>query len=258
MLDGHSFASPPVGFLILDKPLCMTSMQAVAAVRRRAGGKGIRTGHAGTLDPLATGVLVVAIGRAATRIIDMVQSLPKRYLTTIDLSAFTTTDDREGTRTEVPLTDAPQRERIERTLREQFIGEVRQTPPAYSAVKVSGRRAYRLARAQGSGEGAKSSLEAVEEGMQARMIRIDSIGIVSYEWPLLTLDIRCGKGTYIRRLARDLGIALGTGGHCAWLRRTAIGPFTDSRAIALADLPEVLGQDDVLSIDDVRASIEGT
>ncbi len=222
-------------------------MQAVAAVRRRAGGKGVKVGHAGTLDPLATGVLVIAIGREATRLIDRIQALPKRYVTTIDLSAFTATDDREGERQEIAVQSPPSRTAIETVLSDQFTGSILQTPPAYSAVKVSGRRAYRLARTPGAPP------RAIEDRLVPRTIRIDSISITAYDWPLLTLDIRCGKGTYIRRLARDLGTALGTGGHCTSLRRIEIGPFTESQAIAPSALPEQLDQNDLLSIDAARS-----
>jgi len=257
-----SVPKPLVGFLILDKPLGISSMHAVAAVRRRAGGKGAKVGHAGTLDPLAAGVLVIAIGRGATRLIDEVQALPKRYTTTIDLSAFTSTDDLEGARSEVEVTELPSRAAIERITREQFTGEIVQIPPAYSAVKVGGRRAYALARREAMAEGTPGFLSAANRNIEAqispRTIRIDSLDIISYDWPLLTLDIRCGKGTYIRRLARDLGNALGTGGHCASLRRTEIGPFAQARTIALEKLPQALAQEDLLSIDEVRAIIAGS
>jgi tRNA pseudouridine55 synthase len=221
------------GIFALDKPLGMTSMQAVALVRRRAGGA--RTGHAGTLDPLATGVLVIALGKC-TRQIESLMATDKRYETVIDLSAFTTTDDIEGPRTEVvPGTPGaasvpPAREAIERVLRDRFTGTVMQRPPAFSAMKVGGRRAYALARQGASPE------------LAPRPVRIDAIDVLGYEWPRLSLDIRCGKGTYVRSIARELGEALGTGGHCASIRRTAVGAWTASCAISPEALPAAVTQ----------------
>ena len=209
-------------------------MKAVAIVRRRAGGA--RTGHAGTLDPLATGVLVLALGKC-TKQIDSLMATEKRYLTTIDLTAFTTTDDVEGERTEVvPGTPGarpapPTRGEVERTLAERFTGTVMQRPPAFSAMKVGGRRAYALARKG----------EAPE--LAARPVTINSVTITAYEWPLLSLDIHCGKGTYVRSIARELGQALGTGGHCTMIRRTAVGEFTIDRAVPLEAVPERITQE---------------
>lgn len=199
-------------------------MQAVATVRRRAGG--VKTGHAGTLDPLASGVLVLALGRA-TKCIDRIMVTDKRYRTDIDLSAFTSTDDSEGVRKEVNVAAPPTQQQIESALR-GFIGEIQQVPPAYSAVKVGGRRAYKLARA-----GAEPKLEP-------RIVHIHDLTLLAYDWPIATVELYCGKGVYVRGLARDLGRELGTGGHCAALRRTAVGPFGESMAIALDDVPEPL------------------
>lgn len=221
------------GIFALDKPIGMTSMQAVALVRRRAGGA--RTGHAGTLDPLATGVLVIALGKC-TRQIESLMATDKRYETVIDLSAFTTTDDVEGPRTEVvPGTPGaaaapPTRDEISRVLAARFTGTVMQRPPAFSAMKVGGRRAYALAR-----RGAAPDLAP-------RPVRIDGIDVLGYAWPRLTLDIRCGKGTYVRSIARELGEALGTGGHCASIRRTAVGAWTASHAVAVDALPATVTQ----------------
>ena len=225
---------PIHGILSLDKPLGFSSMKAVAIVRRRAGGA--RTGHAGTLDPLATGVLVLAIGKC-TRQIESLMATEKRYLTTIDMTAFTTTDDVEGERTEVVLgtpgarAAAPARAEIEALLAERFTGTVMQRPPAFSAMKVGGRRAYALARKG----------EAPE--LAPRPVTIHSITVTDYAWPLLSLDIHCGKGTYVRSIARELGQALGTGGHCTMIRRTAVGSFTIDRAVSMDALPEKITQE---------------
>ena len=217
---------PLSGVLAIDKPLGISSMTAVSIVRRRAGGT--RTGHAGTLDPLATGVLVLALGKC-TRQIDALMATEKRYDTTIDLTAFTTTDDVQGERTEVPLAPgraAPTRAEIERLLAERFTGTVMQRPPAFSAMKVGGRRAYALARAGQAPE------------LAPRPVTIHSVTVTSYEWPVLALSMHCGKGTYVRSLARELGMALGTGGHCTMIRRTAVGDFTLDRAVPLDAVPQ--------------------
>ncbi len=212
----------------MDKPLGMTSMRAVETVRRRADGA--RTGHAGTLDPLATGVLVMALGRF-TRHIEALMATDKRYETRVDLSAFTTTDDSEGERTEVCVLTPPAPAVIETLLRQRFTGAIQQRPPAFSAVKLGGRRSYQLARAGKAPEPAP------------RTVHVHSIHVTGYEYPFLDLAIHCGKGTYVRSLARDIGTSLGTGGTCASIRRTAVGTFSVDRAIRVADLPDRITQE---------------
>lgn len=218
------------GILVLDKPLGWSSMKAVAVVRRRAGG--VRTGHAGTLDPLATGVLVMALGRA-TRLIEQLMATEKGYRTTVDLGAFTTTDDREGERTEVPVSAPPTREAIDAAI-QRFVGTIQQRPPAFSAMKVNGRRAYQLAR------------RGREVELAPRPVQVHALRCTRYEWPEVELEIRSGKGFYVRSLARDLGVALGTGGHCASLRRTAVGDFDESMAWSVEALPERLGPEHLI------------
>jgi tRNA pseudouridine55 synthase len=230
---------PLCGILVIDKPLGFSSMRAVSQVRRAA--LGAKTGHAGTLDPLATGVLVMALGKA-TRIIDRLMATDKRYGTTIDFSAFTTTDDREGERTEIFTAAPPTRADVIAAIA-PFIGTIQQRPPAYSAMKVGGRRAYKLAR------------QGEAPVLAHRPVVIHDLVLERYEWPLADLFIHCGKGTYIRSLARDLGVALGVGGHCAALRRTAVGPFTDSMAHRIEDLPHPLSQADLLSVDHALAMV---
>lgn len=217
-------STTPSGFLVVDKPLGMSSMRAVSIIRRKAGG--LKTGHAGTLDPLATGVLVLALGRA-TKGIELMMGTPKRYRTVIDLGAFTTTDDREGEREEVAVESPPSLERIDKAL-EAFKGRIMQRPPAFSAMKVNGKRAYKLAR------------EGKPPRMEPRPIDVHDIEIVNYQWPELELDLHVGKGFYVRSLARELGAALGTGGHCASIRRTAVGPFTLEGAVDPDDLEDPL------------------
>ncbi|MHC4493981.1 MAG: tRNA pseudouridine(55) synthase TruB [Planctomycetota bacterium] len=229
------------GILILDKPMGMSSMDAIRVVRRAAGRA--KCGHAGTLDPLASGVLVIGLGRSATRELGRFMATEKRYRTVVDLSAFTSTDDREGERREVDVADPPSASRV-RAVLDSFTGTIQQRPPAASAVKVAGRRAYAMQR---RGE---------EPELAARPVEIHAIEVVRYRWPQLELDVRCSKGTYIRSLARDIGEALGTGGHCAGLRRMAVGPFTEDEAVALDDLPEYLGESDVMPLEEALARLE--
>lgn len=233
----------PTGLLIIDKPLGKTSMHVCANIRARIRSAGapkrIKVGHAGTLDPLATGVLVVLVGKA-TRLQDRFMAGRKRYTARVDLSSRSRTDDREGPVSPVECEPAP-RAAIE-TVIPNFIGTIMQRPPAYSAMKVGGRRAYDLAR--------KSETEADMPVLAHRPITIDSIDIVEYDWPILTLDIACAKGTYIRSLARDVGEQLNTGGMLDGLIRTQVGRYTLDHAHALDDLPSNLTQQDLLPIPD--------
>jgi len=224
--------TPMCGLLVIDKPLGLSSMAVVRRVRRAAGGT--KTGHAGTLDPLATGILICCIGRA-TKQVETLMGLPKCYEATIDLSAFTATDDREGEREEIDCPTPPPREAIA-TVLTRFVGDIEQVPPAYSAVHVGGQRAYAMAR-----RGEKVTLPA-------RMVRIDAIDLLAYQWPMLRLRIRCGKGTYIRSLARAMGTGLCTGGHLAALRRTEVGRFSLEQALEIDRLERPLRQEDLLEM----------
>jgi tRNA pseudouridine55 synthase len=217
-------------------------MDVVEIIRRRAGGA--RTGHAGTLDPLATGVLVIAMGRA-TKIINRLMATEKRYRTTIDLSAFTSTDDAEGVRTDVPVSSPPTEPTVRQAL-SRFVGRIDQRPPMFSAVKIGGRRAYKLARRG----------EAVQ--IEPRMVMVHGIEFVSYQWPRVVIDIHCDKGFYVRSLARDLGEKLGAGGFCESIRRTAVGPFTLAMAKSLETLPDVVGQNDLLTIEQALKMMEAS
>ena len=215
-------------------------MTAVSVVRGKAGGA--RTGHAGTLDPLAGGVLVLALGRA-TKSIDRLMNTDKRYRTVIDLSAFTATDDLEGERAEVPVDEPPTAEAVRAVLK-RFTGPIRQRPPVFSAVKIVGRRAYKMARKG----------QAVD--LPARPVLVHTIDLISYGWPQAELAIQCGKGFYVRSLARDLGEALGTGGHCAFIRRTAVGPFTEAMATRLDDVPQPLAEEHLISMETALRMVE--
>lgn len=210
----------PNGLLVLDKPAGITSRDAV---NRAAGWFPRRTklGHTGTLDPLATGVLVLCVGQA-TRLAEFVQEMSKSYRTDAVFGVRSDTDDADGTLTPVPGAAMPALSEVESALG-RFIGTIEQVPPAFSAIKVAGRRAHDLARGG----------EAVE--LTARPVRIDRIDIVAYDPPRLTLEVYCGKGTYIRSLVRDLGDALGCGAHVATLRRLWVGPFRAEDGVSLED-----------------------
>ena len=175
-------------------------------------------GHAGTLDPLATGVLVVGVG-AATRLIGYVQRMPKRYVGTFLLGRRSPTEDVEGEVTELPDAPVPTREQIAAAA-ERFVGRIDQRPPAFSALKVAGRRAYQLAR------------QGRELQLAARPVEIHRIEVKAYEYPELVLEVACGSGTYIRSLGRDLAESLGTAAVMSGLVRTAIGGFRIEDAVA--------------------------
>jgi tRNA pseudouridine55 synthase len=197
------------GLLILDKPPALTSRKVVD--RAETWFPGVRVGHAGTLDPLATGVLVLCLGQA-TRLIEYVQRMSKTYAVGIRLGAVSDTDDADGVIQPLPDPPIPTEEDIRRLLPE-FVGEMDQVPPAHSAAHVEGRRAYQLAR------------RGREVRLAPRRVRIDRIDLIRYAFPTLELVVDCGKGTYIRSLARDLGQRLGCGGLVSSLQRTRIGPF---------------------------------
>jgi tRNA pseudouridine55 synthase len=207
------------GWLILDKPYDMTSTQAVGKVRWLFGAK--KAGHAGTLDPLATGILPIALGEA-TKTVPNVQDGEKLYRFTVKWGTSTATDDAEGT--VIGTSDIrPTAEAIEALL-PAFTGEIMQAPPAFSAIKIDGERAYDLARAG----------ETVV--IDPRPVIIESFRLVAHDGEHSSFEVACQKGTYVRALARDLAEALGTKGHVVKLHRAAVGPFTDARAIALATL----------------------
>lgn len=234
MTDPNAPPPPPSGIVLVDKPASwkIKSMTVVRSVKRRLilGGfpKSIKVGHAGTLDPLASGLLIVLVGRA-TRWCERLMAQEKEYIADIDLSRWSPTDDLEKEPHEnPPLPGAPPApERVEAVLREQFTGTIQQRPPAYSAMWVDGERAYHLARA--------GDLQT----LAARPVIIHDLRVIEYSWPNLRIDVRCGKGTYIRSMARDIGLALT--GHPAvltGLRRTAILPYRVENATPLEELPE--------------------
>jgi tRNA pseudouridine55 synthase len=213
---------PVDGWVVLDKPEEVTSTQAVAIVRRLFDAA--KAGHAGTLDPLASGVLPIALGEA-TKTVPWLMEADKSYLFTIAWGASTDTQDREGAVT--ARSDArPQDEAVTAALA-TFLGDIEQAPPAYSAIKVGGERAYDLARAG----------EAVE--LKPRQVSLYEAEAVTLTQDAASIRIRCGKGFYVRSLVRDLAAALGVEGHVAKLRRTAVGPFVEAAAISLDDLKDL-------------------
>lgn len=211
------------GVINLDKPPGITSAQAVDAVKRMLP-RGTKIGHAGTLDPFATGVLLLLVGRA-TKACERLMDSPKQYEATVKLGATTATDDLESP--EIPAPVPPRARPAAATVAgatQRFVGDIMQRPPSFSAMKVDGRRAYDLARRG----------HAVE--LEPRPVRVYGIEILEYDWPLLRLRIDCGRGTYIRSIARDLGEALGTGGYLTQLRRIRIGDFTAEFAVTVERL----------------------
>ncbi|NDC58181.1 MAG: tRNA pseudouridine(55) synthase TruB [Alphaproteobacteria bacterium] len=214
------------GWLVLDKPEDVTSTDAVAAVRRIFNAN--KAGHAGTLDPLASGILPIALGEA-TKTVPWLVEADKAYVFTIRWGISTTTQDREGAVS--AESDARPTEADIVAALARFIGEIDQTPPAYSAIKVDGERAYDLARAG----------ETVE--LKPRRVVLHEAELTTAEADLAVIRVRCGKGFYIRALVRDLAAALGVEGHVAALRRTAVGPFIEANAIGLDALKELSHKD---------------
>ncbi|SFG28579.1 tRNA pseudouridine(55) synthase TruB [Methylobacterium gossipiicola] len=209
------------GWVILDKGVGMTSTHAVAVVKRAFNAK--KAGHAGTLDPLASGILPIALGEA-TKTVPFVMDGRKAYVFTVTWGIETDTDDAEGR--PVMTSDArPEREAVEAAL-PRFIGAIEQVPPRYSAIKIAGERAYDLAR-----DG-----EVVE--LVARPVQIDHLAVVEHDGQRTVIEAQCGKGTYVRALARDLGRVLGCYGHVSALRRTRVGPFTEAESCLAATLEE--------------------
>jgi tRNA pseudouridine55 synthase len=215
---------PVHGWICLDKPLDMTSTEAVSKVRRLFNAQ--KAGHAGTLDPLASGVLPIALGEA-TKTVPFLMEAGKTYRFTIAWGTVTATFDREGA--VVAASDVrPTPEAVEAALPD-FVGEIMQVPPAYSAIKVDGARSYDLAR------------EGVEVELAARPVTIISAAVgAAPDRDHVTIEIACGKGTYVRALVRDLALALGACGHVSDLRRTRVGGFTEAGAIALDKLADLV------------------
>ena len=213
------------GIFALYKPRGITSQRAVQIVkhwaRKKTHNKKIKVGHGGTLDPLAEGVLVIAVGRSYTKNLATVVKAQKEYRAEITLGATTTTDDAEGEKTIVNHTKQPTHQVLEDVCA-QFVGNIVQTPPAYSAIKINGQEAYKRIR---RGE---------HVVMKQRRVQIDAITILDYHYPVVHIKVVCGTGTYIRSLARDIGATLGTGAFLSGLVRTRVGTFSLDDACDIA------------------------
>ena len=221
----------------VDKPLKWTSFDVVKRIRgilsRRTGKKKLKVGHAGTLDPLATGVMTIVTGKS-TKLIEELQAHTKEYVATIRLGATTPSYDLE---TEVDAEypwEHITREGVEETLT-KFIGRIQQTPPAYSACKIDGKRAYKMAR------------KGKEVNIKPKELVIDEIELLSFELPTIVIRVVCSKGTYIRALARDIGEALGSGGHLTALRRTRVGSVSVENCHSVDDLTKILENEQIIN-----------
>ena len=216
--------------LYVDKPLRWTSFDVVKRIRgiilRRLHKKKFKVGHAGTLDPLATGVMIICTGKA-TKNIENLQAGVKEYVAEVTFGATTPSFDLE---TEIDATFPTEhitRELVEETLK-NFVGEIKQVPPAFSACKIDGHRAYKMAR---KGE---------QPELKAKTLVIDEIELTDYAQDKITIRIVCSKGTYIRALARDIGLALGTGAHLTALRRTRVGNICIKDCLSVEDVTKLL------------------
>ena len=216
--------------LYIDKPLHWLSFDAVKRIRgmlvRRLKIKKIKVGHAGTLDPLATGVMIVCTGKA-TKHIDELQAHVKEYIATIALGATTPSFDLETEIDETFPTEHISHELVEEVLA-QFTGEIQQVPPAFSACKVDGKRAYKMAR------------KGHEVELKPKLLVIDEIELLEYSQKSITIRVVCSKGTYIRALARDIGNALNSGGHLTALRRTRVGNVSIEQCLSVDDAVKML------------------
>ena len=211
-------------FVLVDKPRGWTSFDVVAKIRRKASGqlgiKKIKVGHAGTLDPFATGLLVLGIGRQATKRIDEFKSLKKVYLAEIELGAVSDTYDSDGQIIHQEFTKIPTRKEVKQVLR-SFLGKIEQMPPMYSAKKIDGKRLYELAR------------QGKEVKRHPAEVNIYKIKLKKYDFPVLKIQVVCSSGTYIRSLAYDIGEKLGVGAYCRELRRLKIGKYSVKKAFKL-------------------------
>jgi tRNA pseudouridine55 synthase len=209
------------GFLAIDKPPGMTSAGVVNSVKQLLP-RGIKVGHAGTLDPFATGLLIVLVGKMTKRCEEMM-SQPKQYLATLRFGATTETDDLESAPLPMPDAVPPEESAVRETL-SRFKGEIQQIPPLFSALKINGKRACDRVRAG----------EEIEQ--KPRTVQIYDIALLEYGWPEAKIRVDCGRGTYIRAIARDLGEQLKIGGYLTALRRTRSGSFDVEKAVTLEQL----------------------
>jgi len=222
--------------IYIDKPLHWTSFDAVKRIRgtltRRLKVKKLKVGHAGTLDPLATGVMIICTGKA-TKQIDELQAGVKEYIATIALGATTPSFDLETEIDATYPTEHITQELVNETLK-QFTGEIQQIPPAFSACKIDGKRAYKMAR------------KGQEVELKAKLLVIDEIELLEYSPTSIVVRVVCSKGTYIRALARDIGQALNSGGHLTALRRTKVGNISVDQCMSVEQAIEMLQNTEVV------------
>lgn len=211
------------GIIIVNKPAGPTSHDVVDEIRKISGIK--QVGHAGTLDPFAEGVLIVLIGKA-TKLQSKFMVMPKIYIATMRLGATSDTYDKTGNilKTRTQKIGDPTSESLVKSILKQFIGEIEQVPPAFSAIKIKGHKAYELAR------------KGIKPNLQPRKVKIYDIECRKYKWPKLEIEVKCSKGTYIRSLANDIGKKLGCGAYLEKLSRTQIGKFSIDKAIKTTEL----------------------
>lgn len=209
------------GFLLVNKPSGITSHDVVEVLRKITGIKKI--GHGGTLDPIATGLLIVGIGRRATKKLKEIQALNKEYLAKVRLGRVSNTYDREGKIQEMKIEKIPTFEEVQEVIK-TFVGEIEQIPPPFSAKKINGKRAYQLAR------------RGIMVKLKPQKIKIYDIEILKYSFPFLEIKVICSSGTYIRTLAHEIGKKLNCGAYLEELTRTKIGNFSIERAINLQHL----------------------
>lgn len=221
----------------IDKPYGWTSFAVVGKLRyhisKRLGVKKIKVGHAGTLDPLASGVLVVCTGKATKRI-DELQAGVKEYVAEIKLGATTPSFDLETEEDATYPWEHITREQIDNVLQTQFVGSIEQVPPSYSACKINGKRAYKIARTGNEVE------------LKAKTLVINEIELLEFEGQRLVIRVVCGKGTYIRALARDIGRALGSGAHLTGLRRTRVGDVLVQECLSVDEAVDIINTTEIV------------
>lgn len=209
------------GIINIDKPAGLSSAATLNRIKRLLP-RGTKLGHAGTLDPFATGVLVALVGKA-TKLCERMMDKQKVYLAEVKLGANTDTDDPESEEIPIAVSNPPDEQAVHTAL-QKMVGQIEQFPPTYSALKTGGQPAYKLARA------------GIRPPTSARLVRIDSIELLSYQWPMVQVRVTCGRGVYIRSIARDLGEALSTGGYLTTLRRLRVGAFSSDDAVSIDQL----------------------
>ncbi|MFH1218571.1 MAG: tRNA pseudouridine(55) synthase TruB [Candidatus Peregrinibacteria bacterium] len=200
------------GFYLIDKKKGVTSFDVVREIRRKTGEK--RVGHAGTLDPLATGLLIVAVGRENTRELGKFLKSDKEYVVSAKFGSVSDTYDSEGKVEECDVLKKCSRKEVEELIEREFLGEIDQVPPKYSALKVGGRKACDVMRKGGDVE------------LTSRKVKVYKFDVIEFKWPVVTFKVACGSGTYIRSLVHDLGQKLGCGAYVAELRRTKVGDYS--------------------------------